>query len=112
MFLELSGGLAGPDGMAIGADGSLVVVHAGFGTVWFSTLWASPLRGFVPALACARQTSPSAGPTTRVSSLPRQSMESSCMPAWTSPVGRCIHTSEQAELNDVSTVKEIRRDHA
>jgi gluconolactonase len=34
MFLQLSGGLAGPDGMAIGADGSLVVVHAGFGTVW------------------------------------------------------------------------------
>ena len=34
MFLQLSGGLAGPDGMAIGANGSLVVVHAGFGTVW------------------------------------------------------------------------------
>jgi gluconolactonase len=34
MFLQLSGGLAGPDGMAIDADGSLVVVHAGFGTVW------------------------------------------------------------------------------
>jgi hypothetical protein len=39
-------------------------------------------------------------------------MESSCMPAWTSPVGRCIHTSERAEAIYVSTVKEIRRDHA
>jgi gluconolactonase len=39
MFLQLSGGLAGPDGMGIGEDGSLVVVHAGFGTVWvFSSL--------------------------------------------------------------------------
>jgi gluconolactonase len=39
MYLQLSGGLAGPDGMAIGEDGSLVVVHAGFGTAWvFSPL--------------------------------------------------------------------------
>ncbi len=34
MYLQLSGGLAGPDGMAVGEDGSLVVAHAGFGTVW------------------------------------------------------------------------------
>jgi len=34
LYVQLSGGLAGPDGMAIGEDGSLVVVHAGFGTAW------------------------------------------------------------------------------
>jgi gluconolactonase len=33
-FLQLSGGLAGPDGMAVDEAGNLVVVHAGFGTVW------------------------------------------------------------------------------
>jgi hypothetical protein len=38
-------------------------------------------------------------------------MESSCMPAWISPDGRCIHTTEKAEAIDVSTVKGIRCDH-
>jgi gluconolactonase len=37
--LHLSGGLAGPDGMAVDQAGNLAVVHAGFGTVWqFSPL--------------------------------------------------------------------------
>jgi gluconolactonase len=43
MFLQLSGGLAGPDGMAIGEDGSLVVVHAGFGTVWVFSPLGEPI---------------------------------------------------------------------
>ena len=34
VFLQLSGGLAGPDGMALDEAGGLCVVHAGFGTVW------------------------------------------------------------------------------
>jgi gluconolactonase len=39
VFLQLSGGLAGPDGMAVDEAGGLAVVHAGFGTVWhFSAL--------------------------------------------------------------------------
>jgi gluconolactonase len=39
LFLQLSGGLAGPDGMAIDEKENLAVVHAGFGTVWqFSAL--------------------------------------------------------------------------
>jgi gluconolactonase len=39
VFLQLSGGLAGPDGMAVDDAGGLAVVHAGFGTVWhFSAL--------------------------------------------------------------------------
>ena len=38
-FLQLSGGLGGPDGMAVDEHGNLAVVHAGFGTVWqFSPL--------------------------------------------------------------------------
>jgi gluconolactonase len=38
-FLQLSGGLAGPDGMAVDNDGNLAVAHAGFATVWqFSAL--------------------------------------------------------------------------
>jgi len=39
VFLQLSGGLAGPDGMAVDEAGGLAIVHAGFGTVWhFSAL--------------------------------------------------------------------------
>lgn len=34
VFLQLSGGLGGPDGMAVDDAGGLLVVHAGFGTVW------------------------------------------------------------------------------
>ena len=34
VFVQLSGGLAGPDGMALDAEGNLAVAHAGLGTVW------------------------------------------------------------------------------
>src|SRR5690606_15157312 len=34
VYLQLSGG-TGPDGVAMGADGSLAVTHIGLGTVWF-----------------------------------------------------------------------------
>jgi gluconolactonase len=43
MFLQLSGALAGPDGMAIDEDDNLVVVHAGFGTVWVFSPFGEPL---------------------------------------------------------------------
>lgn len=43
VFLQLSGGLAGPDGMAVDADGGLAVVHAGFGTVWHFSALGEPL---------------------------------------------------------------------
>lgn len=42
-FLQLSGGLSGPDGMAIGEQGDLAVVHAGFGTVWLFSPVGEPL---------------------------------------------------------------------
>jgi gluconolactonase len=34
IFLQLSGGHGGPDGMALDTDGGLVVCHAGNGSVW------------------------------------------------------------------------------
>jgi gluconolactonase len=42
VFIQLSGGLAGPDGMAVCDDGGLVVVHAGFGTVWMFDPFGEP----------------------------------------------------------------------
>jgi gluconolactonase len=43
VFLQLSGGLAGPDGMAVDDEGGLAVVHAGFGTVWRFSALGEPL---------------------------------------------------------------------
>ena len=40
---NLSGGLAGPDGMAVDEAGNLAVVHAGFGTVWQFSPLGEPL---------------------------------------------------------------------
>ncbi|MFO1414698.1 MAG: SMP-30/gluconolactonase/LRE family protein [Burkholderiales bacterium] len=43
VFLQLSGGLAGPDGMAVDAEGGLLVAHEGFGTVWHVSALGEPL---------------------------------------------------------------------
>ena len=44
-FIQLSGGFAGPDGLAMDADGNLAICHCGLGTVWlFSNLGEPMLR--------------------------------------------------------------------
>lgn len=43
VFIQLSGGLGGPDGAAMTADGGLVVAHAGLGTVWIFSPLGEPL---------------------------------------------------------------------
>lgn len=48
-FIAMSGGLAGPDGLAMDDAGNLVVAHAGMGTVWvFSRLGEPVLRILSP----------------------------------------------------------------
>ena len=38
-FIQLSGGHGGPDGLAMDAEGNLIVAHVGMGSVWvFSSL--------------------------------------------------------------------------
>lgn len=45
IFIQLSGGLAGPDGLAIDQDDNLLICHMGMGTVWkFSRLGEPLLR--------------------------------------------------------------------
>ena len=34
VFIQLSGGLGGPDGLAADVDGGLAVAHIGLGSVW------------------------------------------------------------------------------
>ncbi|WP_137125496.1 SMP-30/gluconolactonase/LRE family protein [Roseomonas sp. HF4] len=42
-FIAMSGGLAGPDGMAMDVDGNIAVAHAGMGTVWIFSRLGEPL---------------------------------------------------------------------
>lgn len=44
-YITLSGGLAGPDGLAMAADGHLAIAHCGLGTIWiFSPIGEPVLR--------------------------------------------------------------------
>lgn len=43
IFVQLSGSLGGPDGMAIDQDDNLVIAHAGLGTVWVFSRMGEPL---------------------------------------------------------------------
>ncbi|PRY87278.1 SMP-30/gluconolactonase/LRE family protein [Donghicola tyrosinivorans] len=42
-FIQLSGGLAGPDGLALGENGELVIGHMGLGTVWVMSRLGEPM---------------------------------------------------------------------
>jgi gluconolactonase len=43
LFVQLSGGLAGPDGLALDAEGNLAIAHAQHGTVWLFSRFGEPL---------------------------------------------------------------------
>jgi gluconolactonase len=43
IFVQLSGSLGGPDGMAMDQDDNLVIAHAGLGTVWVFSRMGEPL---------------------------------------------------------------------
>jgi gluconolactonase len=43
VFVQLSGGLGGPDGLALDEQGNLAVAHIGFGTVWLFSPLGEPL---------------------------------------------------------------------
>lgn len=47
LFLQLSGGWAGPDGLATDREGGLLVAHAGLGTVWHFSPLGEPLHRIV-----------------------------------------------------------------
>jgi gluconolactonase len=44
VFANLHGGLAGPDGLALDAEGNLLIAHTGFGSVWRLSPYAEPLQ--------------------------------------------------------------------
>ena len=43
VFVRLSGGLAGPDGLALNEEEGLAIAHAGYGTVWICNRLGDPL---------------------------------------------------------------------
>lgn len=43
LFVQLSGGLGGPDGLAMDEDDNLAVAHAGLGSVWIFSRLGEPL---------------------------------------------------------------------
>jgi len=43
IFVQLSGSLGGPDGMAMDQDDNLAIAHAGLGTVWIFSRMGEPL---------------------------------------------------------------------
>jgi Gluconolactonase len=43
VFVQLSGGLGGPDGLAIDTAGNLAIAHIGLGTVWLMSRLGEPL---------------------------------------------------------------------
>ncbi|MEK9754845.1 MAG: SMP-30/gluconolactonase/LRE family protein [Rhodospirillaceae bacterium] len=43
VFIQLSGGTTGPDGLAVDAEGNLLVTHAGLGTLWMFTAIGEPM---------------------------------------------------------------------
>ena len=43
LFIQLSGGQAGPDGLALDEDGNVAIVHAQHGTIWLFSPWGEPI---------------------------------------------------------------------
>lgn len=43
VFVQLSGGLAGPDGLALNEEDGLAIAHAGYGTVWICNRLGDPV---------------------------------------------------------------------
>ena len=43
MFVQLSGGMAGPDGLAMDEEDRLLIAHAGHGTVWVFSRLGEPV---------------------------------------------------------------------
>lgn len=53
LFIQLSGGWGGPDGLAIDSEGGLLVAHAGFGSVWHFSPIGEPLHRIVSEVGVA-----------------------------------------------------------
>lgn len=65
LFIQLSGGWGGPDGLAIDRDGGLLVAHAGLGAVWHFSPLGEPLHRINSAAGTATTNLAFGGPDNR-----------------------------------------------
>lgn len=65
LFVQLSGGWGGPDGLAMDSDGGLLVAHAGFGSVWHFSPMGEPLHRIVSDVGVATTNIAFGGPDNR-----------------------------------------------
>ncbi len=65
VFLNLSGGLAGPDGLAVDQEGNLAVAHAGLGTAWVFSKLGEPMFRLRSAAGLATTNLAYGGPENR-----------------------------------------------
>ncbi len=65
IFIQLSGGHGGPDGMALDAEGGLLVCHAGLGTVWHFDHLGQPLHRIRSPLGLMTTNAAFGGPDNR-----------------------------------------------
>ncbi|MES1926065.1 SMP-30/gluconolactonase/LRE family protein [Salinisphaera sp. T31B1] len=65
LFIQLSGGWGGPDGLALDADGGLVVAHAGLGSAWHFSPLGEPLHRIVSCEGLATTNIAFGGPGNR-----------------------------------------------
>ena len=91
MFLQLSGGLAGPDGMAMDEAGNLFVAHSGLGTVWMFDRLGEPIAR-VRSCAGIRTTNVAFGGPDRKSLFITESEEGVILRAELATAGRPMYS--------------------
>jgi gluconolactonase len=91
VFVQLSGGLAGPDGMALDEAGNLIVAHSGFATAWMFSPLGEPL-GRVRSCAGIRTSNVAFGGADRKSLIITESEHGVILEAKMDVSGRAMYS--------------------
>ena len=91
VFLQLSGGLAGPDGMAMDEAGNLYVAHSGLGTVWQFDRLGEPM-GRIRSCAGIRTTNVAFGGAQRSHLFVTESEQGVILRATLETPGRALYS--------------------
>jgi len=89
VFVRLSGGLAGPDGLALNEEEGLTIAHAGYGVVWICNRLGDPVIAVRSPVGIS-----TAVPIAAIFTSPNLTQHASCARASTCPADRCIRTCE------------------
>ena len=77
LFAQLHGGMGGPDGIALDAEGCLIVAHTGFGSIWRLSPVAEPLLRVTSCAGFSTTNIAFGGPITKRSSSPSRTAAAS-----------------------------------